>query len=74
MEQCKLLFARLVRMLLGESAISERKLTSGESLVVLGILVPTRLCRCLRNEASGVMQVKPSASGVSFRLCPEETS
>ncbi len=39
MHQCKELFARLVRMLLGEAAISESKLVAGLSLVVLGILV-----------------------------------
>ena len=39
MEQCSQLFARLVRMFLGESAIAIDKLKSDLSLVVLGILV-----------------------------------
>ena len=38
--QGKRLFARLVRMLLGSTAISEPKLVHGSELVVLGILVP----------------------------------
>ena len=39
MQQGKALFARLVRMLLGETAISESKLAAGSSLVILGVLV-----------------------------------
>lgn len=41
MTQCRDLFARLVRLLLGETAISVNKLEAGLSLVVLGILVPS---------------------------------
>ena len=43
MEHCKWIFARLVRMLLGQSAIAERKLLAGKSLVILGIMVRARL-------------------------------
>ena len=39
MVQCSQLFARLVRMILGETAIAVDKLQSESSLVVLGILV-----------------------------------
>ena len=39
MHQCKELFARLVRLLLGGTAISESKLVAGLSLVILGIRV-----------------------------------
>ena len=39
MEHSMHIFARLVRMLLGETSIAERKLECGLELVVLGVLV-----------------------------------
>ena len=60
-------FARLVRLLLGDSAIAERKLECGEELEVLGVIV------------SPIAANKPSTSvnpelegGVRFRLSTEK--
>ena len=39
MEHSMLIFARLVRLLLGESAVAERKLECGRELVILGVKV-----------------------------------
>ncbi len=69
-----LCFTRLIRLLLGESAIADEKNECAKELVVLGIQALCALCRlALKNLFSdGAFQVKPSLSGISFTLSQEK--
>jgi hypothetical protein len=73
MEHSMHIFARLVRLLLGETAIAERKLVCGHELVVLGVKAcHTFVLASFNATAAPLAQVSPHKNGVSFAVCPEK--
>ena len=65
------IFARLVRVLLGESAVADHKLEYGSELVILGIKVCDASPRlCMLGGRAPLAQVAPSEMGVKFTVCP----
>ena len=70
MEHSMQIFARLVRVLLGESAICDHKLEFGSELVILGIKVCVASPRSSLGGVAPLAQVAPGAMGVNFTVCP----
>lgn len=67
------IFARLVRVLLGETAIAAHKLEHGSKLVILGMMVSVcDVSICMFVTCLLRAQVIPSKDGVKYTLCEKK--
>ena len=74
-EHSMLCFTRLIRLLLGESAIAAEKNECGKELVVLGILVRRVVAvKSCAESCALCFEVAPSNKGISFTLSDEKAS
>ena len=73
MEHAMQCFVRLIRAVLGQSSIADKKVECGRKLVILGVEV-VAAARSSCSPAALSLQVRPSKKAVEFRVNPEKAA